>query len=1748
LAKVQVSSQLPNDRAASVDSGRVRRIWHVLSAADLTSIALGMADVLCRRALAHAAGRVQFPGLFHDEQSRDTIGKFGAVKQMIAEIAAGRYAIETLDHTLSPLDFSASSVERAGLIKAIVAETLGTSPGSLSYNAGQIFGGTGYSEDDVLAKLYRDAAAWRFLGAASRAVFLNHGEALLRGWRPDGHRLASVTGEAELFDDLAQRKALQGELDEIRVIRSRLRTLVADWLAPPTAPSTPHGNTGVAEITELLGRQDALLLASKALLLRTHARLEHGLPAEIETVLVRIWLNRALQSLDDLDNRVKVYLAGSVSLSDTSSPEPGGAPVIQYPDFLAAPNPYESGDFLCKPFDFSQPRYVPEMNEADADLARRDREMRALFQEQLGQPRDGLPFERYIESRHRPDAADLDFCRKHGFFRMPIPTSLGGEGRRKVDYYLLTTNAQRLADVAISLTIQANTSIGTTPALLARDKDIPRALKDLGPFVGDPTLQHEIGSRLDQLLKLFDSPNPRRIEKAYLDLQKRLEETVFSRSALKSLAHRFVASWQRAGRAGLGVDPAGMRAGVEEAMAAWKETCAQAPELHGELARRREACDLFLRWVAAGQISAFALTEPSAGSDTARVATRARLRSVPVDTGNDGLFRFVPEGAKQPRYLIDARRLEFRGEGIYYRWSAEAEPAPVCFDEYDYETDDPHKLRFYEKGGRRLHFNDIAQLRERDGRLWYDYYELTGAKMWITNGRMCGIMCLYAKTEQGVTGFIVDRHAEGLIVGKDEDKLGQCGSPTNELSLQAVRVPRENVLGLEGRGQVNALETLNVGRAGLAMSAMAQMAGLIDASRSFALARHRNIPDWAAWRLQRMEEDRFTAEALAHDVIGRFEHPQTRSARMESAISKMLVSELLHRVIETAEEIHELPGQTTEHLVEKRKRDARVLNIYEGTNEVQRFSILKDLAAEVAPRWKTLPGTIRPPSRNAQELEALKANARQRVDAALDLFGQDVWQNPNLQTDCFLLAEAVAWLAAAESTLARLSWLARRNEAGAVSLQIGQGALDRCFAETRLRLRRFDDAMPRLRHGHYAPEIRAAALLFDQLAEPKLRPPLQSSVSRPFSILVIVEPSAAEVPHPYVAGGRLLEPHFSLRGSDRSALETALRIRDQATASVSVAVAAVGPPAMGQTLREILSLGVDHVYLLSPDVLAVPPDRGAAALADVLGCIGRQDLILGGSGESTCEDGRLARLTGEALGAAAVGHAVDLAVDAAHHDGTVLLLGADRRQEHVRALPATVLMEAGVPLRSFTTREYLAGLKKDVEALRWPETIDCPQISFIDREPEPAVAGEEDRPHALRPGEAGTWVLREAGLGGTGDGHELLFAGPIQDVDDPGFLLRRSSQSDAAPGARPDKETLLVLATDSADRLGPEAERVIRAGHLATQLQGRAGAGVVVLVTGAGEKGQRGALARLERMFHGEVVLLPVPGGKVSDDVRTRLLVERLGRLPATFPVIVGEPWTEPAFARLVGRSRGADATVAPVVSVGAAGGRLILETSRAHGKLRLRQVRELSPGTRCWISLAENAEVTPGRPFAAPSSLQVERWASPLPGFYEREDMQRLLGELRQEAGVARLADAEFIVDVGFGVGNRDGYEEVIEPLERALRDLGVQSLVIGGSRKVTEELRLLPADRQIGQSGVSVNPRVMLAIGISGAPQHLSYIGPRAKILAFNRDPEAPLMTLNQRQPLPRVYPVVGDLFETVPALVAALQRERETVSQAR
>src|SRR5262249_10802263 len=257
----------------------------------------------------------------------------------------------------------------------------------------------------------------------------------------------------------------------------------------------------------------------------------------------------------------------------------------------------------------------------------------------------------HIEQAHRPDAEDVEYARRHGFFRMPIPKELGGEGRRKVDYYLLVTNLQRLTDASFCLTVQVNTGIGCAPIFLARDKDLPKSQKDLTPFVGDTALQKDIQARLERLLYLVPYSNTKRISRAIQELQQRLDEAVFARGVLKTLAHRFAATWPQILRAAHEPDLKSLSNLVQQAINHWKDACAPAEEFHAELGCRREACDLFLRWVAAGQISGFALTEPSAGSDTARVATRAHLRSVRVERDADGVLKFVPFGREEPRHL-----------------------------------------------------------------------------------------------------------------------------------------------------------------------------------------------------------------------------------------------------------------------------------------------------------------------------------------------------------------------------------------------------------------------------------------------------------------------------------------------------------------------------------------------------------------------------------------------------------------------------------------------------------------------------------------------------------------------------------------------------------------------------------------------------------------------------------------------------------------------------------------------------------------------------------------------------------------------------------------------------------------------------------------------------------------------------------------------------------------------------------------
>jgi electron transfer flavoprotein alpha subunit len=480
-------------------------------------------------------------------------------------------------------------------------------------------------------------------------------------------------------------------------------------------------------------------------------------------------------------------------------------------------------------------------------------------------------------------------------------------------------------------------------------------------------------------------------------------------------------------------------------------------------------------------------------------------------------------------------------------------------------------------------------------------------------------------------------------------------------------------------------------------------------------------------------------------------------------------------------------------------------------------------------------------------------------------------------------------------------------------------------------------------------------------------------------------------------------------------------------------------------------------------------------------------------------------------------------------DGSVLRLGEKGRSWY-RSLPLALGVPAGLPLRPFTTEGYLAGLGKPLEIV--PGGFDEPRFQAfgsaswtVTAEGDGRAPAEETVPAALTPPKAAEFVLDTLGL----DSERLAGAAPLETsiAELPPDCPPWASPGDGHPPA-----ALAILASDPQGRLLEGARAAIGTAC-------SAGRACVLLLVPAQEAAQAAAAAQAAQLGATWIVLWEVPQQALLVPAwKERLVRELLPWADAPWCVLAGEHWLQrvvPLVPRLSGRPGG---TVVHVrrAAVLEDEESLLVETRR--GRLAVQRRLPLESSWLHAVALLPEAEapLTPG----GRGPVRVFRWR-PASSLHSAESLAALLEQVRADSGTAHLSEAEFVIDVGFGVGNRDGYEAVIVPLEAALKSLGVSQLAIGGSRKVTEELRLLPADRQIGQSGVSVRPRILLAIGISGAPQHLSYIDPRATIIAFNRDPEAPIMTWNRRQPRPKVFGVVGDLFETVPAFIAALKSSR-------
>ncbi len=228
-----------------------------------------------------------------------------------------------------------------------------------------------------------------------------------------------------------------------------------------------------------------------------------------------------------------------------------------------------------------------------------------------------------------------------------------------------------------------------------------------------------------------------------------------------------------------------------------------------------------------------------------------------------------------------------------------------------------------------------------------DSWVINGTKNFITNGREADIAVVFAMTDKsaghrGMSAFIVEKGTPGFSVGKVEDKLGICGSSTTELVFEDCRIPKENLLGKAGDGFKIAMVTLDGGRIGIAAQALGIARAALEAAKKHARERvqfGKPIADLQAiqWMIADMALRLDSARLLTHRAA--FEKDQHGRFSRASAMAKLAAAEAAMWITTKAIQIHGGYGYTKEYPVERHFRDAKITEIYEGTNEVQRLVI-----------------------------------------------------------------------------------------------------------------------------------------------------------------------------------------------------------------------------------------------------------------------------------------------------------------------------------------------------------------------------------------------------------------------------------------------------------------------------------------------------------------------------------------------------------------------------------------------------------------------------------------------------------------------------------------------------------------------------------------------------------------------------------------------------------------------------------------
>eukprot|EP01026_Neomeris_dumetosa_P084849 TRINITY_DN9998_c0_g2_i2.p1 TRINITY_DN9998_c0_g2~~TRINITY_DN9998_c0_g2_i2.p1 ORF type:complete len:318 (-),score=28.20 TRINITY_DN9998_c0_g2_i2:170-1123(-) len=232
-----------------------------------------------------------------------------------------------------------------------------------------------------------------------------------------------------------------------------------------------------------------------------------------------------------------------------------------------------------------------------------------------------------------------------------------------------------------------------------------------------------------------------------------------------------------------------------------------------------------------------------------------------------------------------------------------------------------------------------------------DYYLLNGNKNWITNGNTASVYLVFAQTDKekkhkGINCLILEKGQEGFIVGKKENKLGIRGSDTHSLGFTDVKVPKENRLGEDGEGFKIAMKTLDGGRIGIASQALGIASGALELAIQYSKERkafgkpihqHQGI----AFKLSEMATNIEAARMLCLQAA--FLKDQGKDYSKASAMAKLFASKIAMESTVEAVQIHGGYGFVKEYHVERLMRDAKITQIYEGTSEIQKIVISREL-------------------------------------------------------------------------------------------------------------------------------------------------------------------------------------------------------------------------------------------------------------------------------------------------------------------------------------------------------------------------------------------------------------------------------------------------------------------------------------------------------------------------------------------------------------------------------------------------------------------------------------------------------------------------------------------------------------------------------------------------------------------------------------------------------------------------------------